>query len=406
MAHSFGRTGLVLLALLGGLTGCQSRTPGPTPSPSPGTGGGWLHAISSSVVGSGTAVATIEYMTTFALDPATGAPSNPVDTALPTNFGGNGLAADPASSLLFVTGGGIGGATGRLLPIQVANGRLTLGTVFDMSSVSMGYVTPIEPVASSGILLACSTIETPGPVGGGPVLSYSYTPTGSLTLVQPATPPGFVVPQGGSPRSLALDPTGGFVFGPLPWASADSVAMFTNAAGALTPVSGSPFSFGSATRRLAVVAAVHTSGKFVFAANQDGSVTAFSNTAGVLSNPMTTASLIPASGWTTTPIALDPSGQFLFQAQGTQIVTFAIDQATGALTPTGPALQTPLGGGSSLVTDGNGHLYATVLLATGSTPAIGVQGFSIGANGALTPIGSGPVALPSGSNPFGLAFTR
>jgi hypothetical protein len=266
-----------------------------------------------------------------------------------------------------------------------------------MTSVSMANVVPGGPTASSGFLFAGSLLQTSpsGPVSPGPVLSFSYTSTGALTLVQPTTPPTFGA-SNTSLSSLAVDATASMLFGPIQW-SGSGIGAFLNAQGTLSPVPGSPFSLGSTTAQASVVR-VHPSGKFVFTGNDDGSLTTFANSAGVLSNPSTTA---PATA-STNAIAVDPQGNFLFQslALGTVVQSFSIDPTTGALTPIGPPANFGMGVGT-IVLDGAGHLYAALLPSSGTTGAIGTA--SIGTSGSLSVIGQ-PVPFPNGQ-PSVLAFT-
>lgn len=389
-----------------------SPSPAPSPSPSPSPSGGWLH-VASSPAGGGATTTTTETITTFAIDPTTGAPSSPVDTALPAGFGVSGIAADASASLLFVTGGGdtrMSVQPGKVLPIQVAAGTLALGTVFDMGSVHMSNVVPLSPAtdAAHGTLFCASMLQTSpsGPVTGGPVVSFAYDPTGALTLLQPATPPTFAPPANGALASFAIDPAGDFVYGPLQWsAAAGEVGAFSSASGVLTPVAGSPYSVGSPTAGVgAQLALVRPGGAFVFTGNSDGSITTFAASAGALSAPQT---VVAAAGSNLGGLACDPAGRFLFASCGVPgtVVAFTVDPATGALTPAGtPATFTDYVG--ALAVDPAGLAVYVALTPAAANGAGGVGVLGIGATGALTPLASAKVALPSGGVPMGLVVTR
>ncbi len=114
--------------------------------------------------------------------------------------------------------------------------------------------------------------------------------------------------------------------------STGSVSAYTidNSTGALTAVSGSPFTTG-VNGTIAVGA--DSAGNFVFAANQAGGVSAFAVTrsSGVLTevagSPFTT-------GTTPAWVAVDPGGRFVYvvNAGSQDISGYAVNTSTGALT--------------------------------------------------------------------------
>lgn len=172
--------------------------------------------------------------------------------------------------------------------------------------------------------------------------------TGAL-FPAPGSP--FTLPGGGCAVSLAVDPSGRFVY------VADShsnwVAAFTiNAAsGTLTPVPGSPFPAGTGPASVTV----EPSGQFVYVTNIDSNnVSAF-----IINGATGALTLVPGSPFslfpTTRPrsrtalypqpmMAVDPSGQFLFVTNTTgpvpgalpgsnDVSAFRINAASGVLTP-------------------------------------------------------------------------
>ncbi|HUR36413.1 MAG TPA: beta-propeller fold lactonase family protein, partial [Terriglobales bacterium] len=118
-------------------------------------------------------------------------------------------------------------------------------------------------------------------------------------------------------------------------------------------------------------------GKFLYSANDGGSVSGFTidNTTGVL----TAMSGSPfAAGISPSSLAADPAGKFLYAANtgGATISAFAIDATTGVLTPITTVLTTSGSAGIAVHPTGK-FLYAAV-------DAQGIDVFTIGTNGALT----------------------
>ena len=88
-------------------------------------------------------------------------------------------------------------------------------------------------------------------------------------------------------------------------------------------------------------------------------------------------------------ITTDPAGQFLFlsAANDAQVVVFAINQTSGALTTVGTFATTGFAGG--ITTDGLGkYLYVTQ-----ANLGTEVTAFAIGTTGALTAVGGSPFAI-------------
>jgi 6-phosphogluconolactonase (cycloisomerase 2 family) len=114
-----------------------------------------------------------------------------------------------------------------------------------------------------------------------------------------------------------------------------------------------------------------------------GVLTALSNfPASVILNP-------PQVSYNQYNMITDPAGNYLFISNSglNQIMVFAIDSTTGALTavPNSP-FPTTMASPGNLATDGLGK-YLYVSQAGGHTSAE-IQGFAIGSNGALTPMSS------------------
>jgi trimeric autotransporter adhesin len=154
--------------------------------------------------------------------------------------------------------------------------------------------------------------------------------------------------------------------------------------GTQSEVSGSPF--GLPGRFLAI--AGHPSGKFVYVASNDGSLSAFTvdSLGGMLTpapgSPYTigvTASGVYPVG---TLLSIDPAGKYLYAAAGSLLYGFAIDSSSGALTAISgsPFAATSA---SAVTVDPSGHY----LVASSGTEA---WVYAIDSTtGALTAIGSG-----------------
>jgi 6-phosphogluconolactonase len=215
------------------------------------------------------------------------------------------------------------------------------------------------------------------------------------------TPTGAVVHDDGQPSQMVVDPGGKFLYVA---DHADNVvegqiSVFSiDTAGALTEISGSPFNFQSNDNEEPSGIAIHPSGKFVY--------TALSNSAGVDGATVNTGTgaltLISGAPWSTGSflpdyVAMTPSGAMLYVSQqGTGAVNaFAINQSSGALT-----LQQTLQGQNpmQIVVDNTGKfLYA-------SNPAFkGVLSYPIDqTSGAL----ANPLVVAAGEDPGALALVQ
>jgi len=166
------------------------------------------------------------------------------------------------------------------------------------------------------------------------------------------------------------------------------------ATGVLMEVNGPPFSAGSSPQ--AVVAT--PSGKFVYAANYDGTIYAFrlTGTNGALAS---TGSPYQAGAYPS-GLAISPSGKFLYTGNinSNNISGFSIDSGTGALTQLSGS---PFAGAIYpewlAFTSSGKYLYA-------SNTAYGtISGFAVGSDGSLTPVSGSPYTI--GGYPFGLAVS-
>ena len=191
---------------------------------------------------------------------------------------------------------------------------------------------------------------------------------------------GTPVATGSNPRAMAIDASGSFLF---VLGNSASVWAYTldPTTGVATAVPGSPFETNG---EFAMSIAIDRAGRFVYVAggnvNESIAVFALNRTTGALT-PIV-GSPFPVMG--TRGLAFTPDGRFLF----TGSATYAVNATTGMLTKVATAANPPTAAGGVAI-DANGR-FLFVLDAYKYV----VNGFAIGANGALTPTGSQPVGVP------------
>jgi 6-phosphogluconolactonase len=223
--------------------------------------------------------------------------------------------------------------------------------------------------------------------GPGTVTGFQVA-GGVLTAV------GSPVSVGTAPDSAAIDPSGKFLY--VGNANSNNVSAFTidSGTGALTTISGSPFSLSGGAGRWVSIDPI---GKYVYVSGS--LVTAFSF------DPMTgVLTAVPGSPFTAggnpTAIGIDPLGKFAYVAniQTDNVSAFTINAATGALTPvTGSPYATGTGSAPyGAVVDPSGTYLFVTLNKAGT-----VFGFVIDSIGALSSINGGVAA---GAGPAQIAF--
>ncbi len=201
----------------------------------------------------------------------------------------------------------------------------------------------------------------------GYVLDFS---SGTLTAIG-----GSPFLTGGESVAIAVDPGGQFVL--TANGTSNSVSVFRiGSTGALAEVAGSPFAAGADPESLVV-----TPGDFVYAGNAGGgSVSAYSMSSGSLT-PVA-GSPFPVGG-SPQELVVDPAGTHLYAAdsQPSGVSGLAIDPGTGALTGIPGSPFAAPNGALSVVMDGAGKLLH---VANGTN----VDCYSVDAtSGALTYIG-------------------
>jgi 6-phosphogluconolactonase len=225
--------------------------------------------------------------------------------------------------------------------------------------------------------------------------------TGALTQVT-----GSPFSTGPAPGAgIAIDPQTRFLY----LTNSNGVLGYTinSSTGALTPIAGSPFPAGSTP----IQAIVDPTGKFLYASNNGdsmGTISAYSidSTTGVLTpiagSPFATQANFPGPAG----FAFGSGGKFLYvgmagTANANGVVTgFAVDSTTGALTQISGS---PFAAGKDpghIASDPKGKFLFTANSQDNTVSAFTIDGTS----GVLTPIAGSPFA--AGGGPVSLAVDR
>jgi len=174
------------------------------------------------------------------------------------------------------------------------------------------------------------------------ILVYKFDDVqGKLT---PNSPPYAQVKPGSGPRHLAFAPNGKFAY--LITEMASSVVAFSYNAdkGTLTTLQtlpNLPKDYNGV--REAAEITVHPNGKFVYASNRGSANSIGAYKVDAAKGTLTPIGLFPTGGKIPRHFAIDPTGKFLIaaNADSNTLVTFKIDETTGALTPTGKEVSVP-----------------------------------------------------------------
>jgi 6-phosphogluconolactonase (cycloisomerase 2 family) len=324
----------------------------------------------------------------FLSTPASGVLTAATGSPFPGVMGNSFLATNPQGSLLFA--GGFTGTSLEAVTINQSTGAPTSlsGSPFSVTGTDL----------ASGVYLApTSTLAFTMDVTSGSVVSNSVN-AGTITG------PGTSTPAFAEANNLAADPQGDILY-----------ALGLNATNGIQP-----FTVDTIHKTLTAQTqtalpgnwtsgAVDASGQFFVAVDStakslqafmitpvgtalgtDGSLTAVATSG--------TVNLTGTGPWV---IAIDPQDRVVFVADQTAgtITPYAFDATTGALGAAGAATTALANGIANVTTDiaGN-YLYAgeKAAIAPGSKGAVAV--YSIGANGALTPIAGSPFTTGTGNS--------
>jgi 6-phosphogluconolactonase (cycloisomerase 2 family) len=235
------------------------------------------------------------------------------------------VAVDPLGRFVYVANRGFGEVGSSVSLYKINDG---------------GSLTPIAPgTVDAG--------RSPNSLAVDPSGSFVYVAnqlTNDVSMFQIDNASGVLNPRGAvdagiSPSSVAVDPSGRFVYvanGGV--GSPGSVSMYKiGAMGSLTPIAPGTLPAGTSPFSLAI----DPFGRFVYVANQDSKdvwIYTIDDTNGLL-----TMRGRADAGTSLSSVAVDPSGRFVYVTSGSRIAPIAlgtvsmysIDQATGALTSIG-----------------------------------------------------------------------
>ena len=233
--------------------------------------------------------------------------------------------------------------------------------------------------------------------------------TGQFDAAKPASiATGYALPQQGAEQMVA-DPLGRFAYVANLVSNASdksTISMFTinSDTGVLTPTKPATVATGFFPQTIAI----DPRGRFVYTANSDdSSVSMFTidQTTGVLTatQPSSVSTLVTGEPLSDPSfLTVDPTGRFLYVtvqlSDGAAVFMYNINQTTGVLTPTSPAMVYTGGIPFQVVVAPNGKFAYVVNNLTGSGGLNGVWGYTVNSTtGVLTP--TGQIAFPSGNGP-------
>jgi 6-phosphogluconolactonase len=332
----------------------------------------------------------------FSLNPTTGVLTE--EPSGPLSPGGFGIAANPSNTFLYSIDDYIGGVDASSIT-QTGTLSAVSGSPFLLPDAPPGFGSP--PVDSLAMHPSGNFLYAPDPPANEVVGFAIDGTTGVLTPV-----PGSPFPVGTQPEQVVIDPSGQFLYVSDFSSSGISGFAINFSTGTLTIVPGSPFFGGDDPDGLIV----HPSGKFLYCTTTYGnSIAAF--TIDPTTGALTAISGSPFSlglGMSSAPysIAQDPAGKFLYAlgSEDGNIYEFTIDANSGALTPvTGSPFHQGLGlDASSLIVDPGGKFlyfssqlqdYIHILDIDGTTGALSwAAESSISADG--FPLGLTIVTVP------------
>ena len=233
---------------------------------------------------------------------------------------------------------------------------------------------------------------------GGNVLPYTIENTGGLSAGTAADASNV----SGTPRSGTVDPSGRFLL-VSDWI-VDSIYVYSinQSSGVLTAVSGSPFASGfTSFSSDSTSVVVDPTGRFVYVCEFDNHVSGF--TINRFTGALTAMSGSPYTvGTNAASLAVDPTGKFLFvvDAGGNQVFRYAINPGTGV---PGASASVAVGTAPKFVApDPFGRFVYVTNYTSGSVSAFTFNAFS-GALNAITgsPFSAGTNAYSATVDPSG-----
>ncbi|CAB1062004.1 hypothetical protein D1BOALGB6SA_6780 [Olavius sp. associated proteobacterium Delta 1] len=261
---------------------------------------------------------------TGALSAISGSPFS--DTSPPSDFP-VALAVDPSGSFVYVLNGSV---FGTVSGFSVNSGTGALTTISGSPFSDSGVASP------DAVALAADPLERFLYVANRSDDSVSgfnlNSSTGALTVISGSP---FVDPWASFPgiHAVAMDPSGSFVY-TANFSSGDISGFGINSStGALTAISGSPFSDPAPTSPDPIALAAHPSENFLYVVNSgDDSVSGFSINSSTGALTVISGSPFATTGTGPVALAVDPSGSFVYVTDSpNNISAFEIQDSDGAL---------------------------------------------------------------------------
>jgi 6-phosphogluconolactonase (cycloisomerase 2 family) len=242
---------------------------------------------------------------------------------------GHVIATEPSGKFAYV----IDRAGSRILPYRIdqATGALVRLIGAELPTGPAPYSLAVDP---SGTFVYVMNVGMVG--NNGSVSAYEIDPaTGTLTEVGGSP----FVTAGQRPQAVTIDPTGQFLYAATPFSSGVGVFTIDPGTGALTPAAGSPFAVGAAADII-----IDPTAKFAFAADlANDKISVFDIDGGT--GALTPVAGSPfATGDGPSRAAIHPSGSFLYVSNqdADTVSAYAVNPTTGSLTLVpGPSFSRP-----------------------------------------------------------------
>lgn len=267
---------------------------------------------------------------------------------------------------------------------------------------------PGSPFSTGGLAGAgISLAETPdgqflmaGNAGSSNVTVFRIAANGALTPIT-----GSPFSAGASPDGMRVTPDGKFLAVAFPFALSGSVGMFTIApSGALTPVTGSPFPDGGAG--IATGVDINAASNLVFVGEATGGntiVDVFSIAANGALAPIAGSPFLPGVGSNSNVPLLSPDDLLLFVSNqaSNSVTVFGVAAGGSLMLVAGSPF--PVGGEASQTSGMATNSVGTFLYTANFSSHVGV--FSIAANGVLTSVPGSPFSTGQGRESGLLSLT-
>jgi 6-phosphogluconolactonase len=248
------------------------------------------------------------------------------------------VSVDRAGRFVFVANYGGGSITS--IPVRRDGGLQTARSVVRHAGTGADPVRQTAPHAHCIVPDPTNKYVLAVDLGIDAILTYRVDErTGGITVVTP----GAATKPGAGPRHLTFHPNGRFAYVVNELDSTLSAFTFDSARGALDEVQVTPASPGG-TVADNHPADVHVagSGRFLYASNRgDDTIAVFAIDSAT--GQLTPVHQVASGGKSPRNFSLDPSGRFLLAAnqRSDVIASFRVDAESGRLTPTGSSVEVP-----------------------------------------------------------------